>query len=144
MNFKQTVLLVSIWLLGNICTYEFVKSEFFTPDISRCGVVELKFNNDDVSHHKSHTTVTTYTYLDVKFDDGKYERIKVTADTYYKKFKGDKVCFDFDAERKTSFFILAIGLIFFVIDIILAVVLIVLFFILIWNLLETPAKEHEL
>jgi hypothetical protein len=83
------ILIIAFTIWGNI---EFYKA-YIAPVKVRCGIVFDKTEHLAYSG-KSHNAYYEQILFVQYNDNNAIERIDVTADTYYKNNKGDRVCFD--------------------------------------------------
>ncbi len=133
MSYKQIILLVIVLILGNIPLYKLI---FEKETVTYCGVVVDKSRTDVASTHKNTTNVYQHDYLYVKFDNGTYEQMNVTTDTFYKNNVGDRVCFEYNKDGVVDNIMIIISLIFAAIDIMGLFVLLIFISDFIWELLQ--------
>jgi len=87
---KKKLLIALSIVFASAAILSVVKSFDIKP---RCGVVIGK-QQSNIVHGKRNNDIQVHDYLQVKFDDGKYERVDVEFNTYMTNNIGQRVCFN--------------------------------------------------
>ncbi len=101
---KQIALIVILFIVSNFILYKTIDFMFNPPMVSKCGLVIQKYSNNDERYHKSHSHSSINRYFDMKYDDGLYEQVIVSTDTYCKNQVGSRVCFSEQKHYEGNFF----------------------------------------
>ena len=69
---------------------------------TKCGIVQSKSEQMSSSGHHNRTDL----YLNVKYESGEFDSVRVDNNSYYFNNVGDRVCFNLDNERSIGFILL--------------------------------------
>ena len=99
--------IISISILTILILFSFYSIYFLVEVVpkdthTKCGVVQSKSEQMSSSRHHNRTDL----YLNVKYESGEFESVRVDNNSYYFNNVGDRVCFNLDNERSIGFILL--------------------------------------
>ena len=96
----RVIVLTALVIYSAYCVYFYIANPIH-PSYNDCGTVISKSNDEVVIKYGTRTQL----YLNVQFEKSGFQSIEVFPSTYFKKQKGDVVCFKMNTKISGWYFI---------------------------------------